>query len=63
LIAALCDEVAFWRSDDSANSDAEIIAALRPATATIPDAMLLCASSLYARRGALSNATPEPAGR
>ena len=53
IIAALCDEVAFWRADDSASPDAEILAALRPAMATVPDAMLLCASSPYARRGAL----------
>jgi hypothetical protein len=53
LIAALCDELAFWRSDESANPDKEIRAALRPAMATIPGAMLLCASSPYARRGAL----------
>ena len=53
LIAALCDEIAFWRSDESANPDSEIIGALRPAMATIPGAMLLCASSPYARRGAL----------
>lgn len=53
LIAALCDEIAFWRSDESANPDTEIIAAIRPAMATIPGAMLLCASSPYARRGAL----------
>ncbi len=53
LVAALCDELAFWRSEDSANPDAEIIGAIRPAMATIPGAMLLCASSPYARRGAL----------
>ena len=53
LIAALCDEIAFWRSDESANPDSEIIGAIRPAMATIPGAMLLCASSAYARRGAL----------
>jgi hypothetical protein len=56
VIAALADEIAFWRSDDSANPDAEIVAALRPAMATIPDAMLLCASSPYARRGVLWDA-------
>lgn len=55
LIAALCDEVAFWRNDESANPDAEILAALRPAMATMPGAMLLCASSPYARRGELWN--------
>jgi hypothetical protein len=53
VIAALCDELAFWRNDDSANPDEEIINALRPAMATIPGSMLLCASSPYARRGAL----------
>ena len=51
VIAALLDEIAFWRAEDSANPDAEIVAALRPAMATIPNAMLLAASSPYARRG------------
>ncbi len=53
LVAALCDEIAYWRSDESANPDSEILSALRPAMATIPNAMLLCASSPYARRGEL----------
>jgi hypothetical protein len=54
LVAALCDELGFWWTDEgAANPDAEIIAALRPAMATVPGAMLLCASSPYARRGAL----------
>ena len=53
ICAALLDELAFWPTDDSASPDTEIIAALRPARATIPNAMLLCASSPYARRGAL----------
>jgi hypothetical protein len=56
ILAALCDELAFWRTDDSANPDSEIIAAIRPAMATIPNAMLLCASSPYAQRGALFDA-------
>ena len=51
--AVLCDELAFWRSDDSAHPDDEIINAVRPGMATIPNAMLLCGSSPYARRGAL----------
>lgn len=53
VIAALLDEAAFWRSDDSTNPDTEILAALRPAMATVPGAMLLCASSPYSRRGIL----------
>jgi hypothetical protein len=57
IVAALCDEIAFWRSDESsANPDAEIVAALRPAMATIPGAFFLAASSPYAKRGELYNA-------
>jgi hypothetical protein len=51
VIGAVCDEVAFWQSDESANPDTEILAALRPAMATIPDAILVCITSPYARRG------------
>ncbi len=57
VVAGLLDELAFWRTDDdAADPDYEIIAALRPGMATIPNAMLLCASSPYARRGELWNA-------
>jgi len=57
LVAALCDELAFWRSDETAaNPDSEILAAIRPSMATVPGAVLLCASSPYARRGELWNA-------
>jgi hypothetical protein len=63
VIAALLDEVAFWRSDDSANPDVEILDALRPAMATIPGAFLLGASSPYARRGVLWEAFRTSYGR
>jgi hypothetical protein len=53
VIAAICDEIAFWRSEDSANPDIEILRAVRPAMATIPNALLLAISSPYAKRGAL----------
>ena len=53
VVAAICDELAFWRTDDAANPDSEILNALRPAMATVPDALLLCVSSPYARRGEL----------
>ncbi len=55
IIAALCDEIAFWSDDSSANPDTEVLAAIKPAMATIPNAMLLCASSPHARRGVLWN--------
>jgi phage terminase large subunit-like protein len=54
IVTALCDELAYWQSDEtSAEPDVEVINALRPGMSTIPDAVLLCASSPYARRGAL----------
>ena len=53
VVGAICDEVAFWRSEDSANPDTEILNALRPSTATVPGAMLLGISSPYARKGEL----------
>ena len=56
LIGAVCDEIAFWPADDAANPDSEILAALRPAMATIPGALLVAISSPYARRGALWDA-------
>ena len=56
IVAALLDELAFWPTDDSANPDSEVIAAIRPGMVTIPGAMLLCASSPYARRGSLYDA-------
>ena len=52
----LCDEISFWRIDGAAEPDHEILAAIRPGMATIPGAMLLCASSPYARKGALWDA-------
>ncbi|MCW8309118.1 hypothetical protein AruPA_18965 [Acidiphilium sp. PA] len=61
--AVLCDEIAFWRSDDSANPDTEVLAAVRPALATIPGSMLLMASSPYAKRGALYNTFKRHYGR
>lgn len=64
VAAALLDEVAFWRTDEaSANPDTEIMQALRPAMATIPGAMMLMASSPYARRGELWRAYREHYGK
>lgn len=54
--AVLADEIAFWRTDDAAEPDYAILDAIRPGMATIPGSMLLCASSPYARRGALWDA-------
>ncbi len=57
IIAALLDEIAFWPTDESSSEpDVEVLNAVRPGMSTIPGAMLLCASSPYARKGALFDA-------
>jgi len=53
LLAAILEELAFWRSEDSANPDREILAAVRPALATIPDGLLIGISTPYSRSGVL----------
>jgi len=53
LSAAILDEIAFWHVE-GANPDVEIIAALRPALATL-GGKLIALSSPYARRGVLWN--------
>lgn len=51
VVGAVLDEICFWRSDDSANPDTEIVNAVRPAMATVPNALLVAISSPHARRG------------
>jgi hypothetical protein len=53
VVAALCDEIAFWRSEDSANPAEEIMGALRPAMSTIPGALLIGLGTPYRRSGPL----------
>jgi hypothetical protein len=63
VVGCIADELAFWRSEDSANPDTEILTGLRPGMATVPGALLLCISSPYARRGALWDAYRQHYGR
>jgi hypothetical protein len=54
LAAAIAEETAFWRSEEtSANPDVEILRAVRPSLATIPESILLSVSTPYSRRGTL----------
>ena len=54
VAASLNDECCFWNTDDgSANPDTAIFEALKPAMATIPNAMLLKGSSPYAKVGSM----------
>jgi hypothetical protein len=64
VVACVCDEIAFWRTDDgSANPDTEVLSALRPGMATVPNALLLGLSSPYAARGELYNAVERSFGK
>jgi hypothetical protein len=57
LLGVIADEISFWRTEDgSANPDSEVLAALRPGMATVPDSLLLAMSSPYAARGELFKA-------
>ena len=51
IVGAILDEVSFWRQDDSANPDTEILRAIRPSMATVDGALLLAVTTPYARRG------------
>ena len=52
VCVALLDEVAFWRSNSSANPDREVWRAIRPSMASFgSEALAVIASSPYARRG------------
>jgi hypothetical protein len=48
--AIICDEIAFWRSDNSANPDTEILNAMRPSLATT-GGLLAAITSPYAKSG------------
>jgi len=53
IVCAIMEEIAFWRSEESANPDREILAAIRPALATVPESLLIGISTPYARAGVL----------
>jgi hypothetical protein len=64
IVAALLDEIAYWEVDEnSSEPDIEVINAIRPGQATVPGAMLLCASSPHARKGALWSAYSKHFGK
>lgn len=53
IVCCICDEVAFWRDENSANPAAEILNAIRPGMASVPGALLLIISTCYSPSGAL----------
>jgi hypothetical protein len=64
ILCACLDECAYFPTDEaSAEPDVEIINAIKPGMATIPGAVLLCASSPHARKGALWSAYAKHYGK
>ncbi len=62
-VGAACDEIAFWDDEDSANPDHEVLVALRAAMASVPEAMLIGLTSVYARRGEVWRMSEKHFGR
>src|SRR5438093_9717283 len=58
IACVVADEIAFWASH-GANPNDEVVSAIRPAMATIPDPKLLCISTAYAKIGDLYYANTE----
>lgn len=56
VVAALLDEAAYFPNEESANPDVEILNAVKPSMLTIPNSMLLVASSPYSKKGILYDA-------
>ena len=53
LLACIMDEVAFWRSEDSASPDVETHGAVQPGLARVKGSMLILISSAHRRSGLL----------
>ena len=56
IVLACIDKTAFLPTEDSAQPDTELLNAIRPAMATIPNSLLICSSTPHAQRGKLFKA-------
>jgi hypothetical protein len=63
FLDAVLEECAFYSDETGAEADVEILAAIRPALLTVPDARIYGISSPYARRGILYTAVSEHWGQ
>jgi len=63
ILCAIFDEVAFWRSEDSATPDFEVAGAVAPGLARMPGSMLILISSAHKRSGLLHQKWKDHYGR
>lgn len=63
ILAAILDEVAFWRDESSATPDEEVYNALRPGMASLQSSILIGISSPYRRAGLLHKKFREHYGK
>lgn len=63
LLCVICDEVAFWRSEDSASPDVETAGAVAPGLARIRGSMMILISTAHKRSGLLYAKWKEAYGR
>jgi hypothetical protein len=55
ILCAILDELAFWQDENSANPDEEVLAAIKPALASLPGSIVIGISSPYRKKGLLYN--------
>lgn len=53
VVAAICEELAFWKDEQSVNPAQEVLVALKPALATVVGSLLIGISTPYSRSGVL----------
>jgi hypothetical protein len=63
IICAIFDEVAFWRSEDSATPDFEVAGAVAPGLARLPHSMSILISTAHKRSGLLYQKWKDHYGR
>jgi hypothetical protein len=63
VATAITEELAFWRSEDSANPDIETLRALRPSLQTVEGSLLIGISTPYSKSGALFSMFKEHYGK